>query len=224
MHYGPRVAAIFDLDHTITRRDTYLHFLISYLFRHPEHMLRCMWLPFAVAVHKLKIRDNSWLKQMFLQAVAGGAERAELREWVQEFVERILAKEIRPGAMNTIRRHRSSGHHLLMATASLDFYVEELGRRLGFDAVICTRSAWDAKERLTGSLDGDNCYGTVKLELVNEYFGREPGQWYTLGYSDHHSDLPLLSWVDEAIAVNPSDKLFEIARRQGYEIQDWNAN
>ena len=224
MHYGTRVAAIFDLDYTITRRDTYLHFLLGYLHRHPERMLRCGWLPFAVAIYKLKIRDNGWLKQTFLHAVAGGAKRAEIRKWVQEFIERILAKEIRPGARDTIRRHKGAGHHLLMVTASLDFYVEELGRRLGFDAVICTRSTWDDRERLTGSLDGDNCYGAVKLELVNEYFGQERSQWYTLGYSDHHSDLPLLSWVDEAIAVNPTGKLFEIATRQGYEIQDWNVN
>jgi HAD superfamily hydrolase (TIGR01490 family) len=172
------------------------------------------------------MRDNSWLKQTFLQAVTGGAERAEIHEWVQGFVERILAKEVRPGARDTIRRHKGAGHHLIMVTASLDFYVEELGKRLGFDTVICTRSAWDAGERLTGYLDGDNCYGAVKLELVNEYFRqkRSHSQWYTLGYSDHHSDLPLLSWVDEAIAVNPTGKLLDIAKQRGYEIQDWDVN
>ena len=111
-----------------------------------------------------------------------------------------------------------------MVTASLDFYVEELGRRLGFETVLCTRSSWDESVKLSGELEGDNCYGRAKLARLEDYFGDRRKDWLTIGYSDHHSDLPLLSWVDTAVAVNPTAKLRKLAKMNGYEIQDWESN
>ncbi len=218
-----RVAAIFDLDGTITRQDTYVAFLVAILCNQPLRLLRAVWLPVAVVLYGLKLRDNSWLKQTFLRAIAGGATQEQVNRWVEPFLASLLKAGIRPGAVQAIRRHHEAGHHLVMVTASFDFYAEELGRRLGFNAVICTRSVWDTTGRLKGELDGENCYGRVKLDRLNAHFGDQRDEWYIIGYSDHHSDALLMEWVDQAVVVNPTARLSRMAALYGYEVQDWEA-
>lgn len=212
--HGRPVAVVFDLDCTITDRDTYRSFLMGILRRHPMRLLRLRWLPIAMGLYGLKLRDNGWLKKAFLGAIVGGATRREVELWVEQFLSELLQGGIRPGALAAIREHRDSGHHLIMATASFDFYAEELGKRLGFDAIISTRSVW-AEGRLKGELAGGNCFGPVKAERLKCYFGGQREQWYIVGYSDHHSDLPMMEWVDRAVAINPQPLLAKIAASRG---------
>ena len=44
-----------------------------------------------------------------------------------------------------IRRHRDAGHYLVLMSASVDFYVPEFGRQLGFDQVISTERALERR-------------------------------------------------------------------------------
>jgi phosphoserine phosphatase len=110
-----------------------------------------------------------------------------------------------------------------MATASFDFCVDALAAQLGFDRVVCTRSAWSERQTLTGQIAGANCYGQEKVRRLQEHFGDERPGWLVHGYSDHHSDIPFLSWVDRPVAVNPTRKMRGIARRMGIEIVAWDA-
>jgi len=40
-------------------------------------------------------------------------------------------------------------------------------------------------------------------------------------YSDHASDAPVFEWADEAVAVNPHDKLRRLAATRGWAIENW---
>jgi HAD superfamily hydrolase (TIGR01490 family) len=213
--------AVFDLDGTITRRDTYLAYLLGFLARHPERLLRAAPLPLAVVRYLIGARDNSWLKTTFLRAILGGTPRSVLAYWTEVFLDRVLERGLRPGALEAIARHRAAGHRLVMVTASLDFYAEPLSRRLGFDAVLCTRAVYDAEGRVTGALDGDNCYGECKLRQVERYLARDAAGLRVICYSDHHADLPLLRFATQAVAVNPSRRLKSAALRQGFPSEDW---
>ena len=62
-----KTVAIFDLDNTITYKDTYLAFLFKLLRDHPLRLFNCVKLPVAVLLYKTGRRDNSWLKETFLQ-------------------------------------------------------------------------------------------------------------------------------------------------------------
>jgi HAD superfamily hydrolase (TIGR01490 family) len=219
---SPDALVLFDLDGTITRRDTYLAYLLGFLARHPQRLLRAAPLPLAVVLYLIGARDNTWLKTTFLRAILGGTPRNLLATWTEAFLDRVLERGLRPGSLKAIERHRSAGRRLVMVTASLDFYAEPLSRRLGFDAVLCTRAAYDAEGRVTGALDGENCYGEGKLRRVQRYLAEEAAGLPVVCYSDHHADLPLLGFVTEPVAVNPSRRLRRVARRQGITIEDWN--
>jgi HAD superfamily phosphoserine phosphatase-like hydrolase len=106
-------------------------------------------------------------------------------------------------------------------SASFDFYTEKIAALLGFDDIITTKSEWDSKNRLTGGIDGCNCYGTEKLHRVLGYFDCHKVKPYTVAYADHHTDIPLLKWADRAVAVNPEPKLLSIALKEGFDVQYW---
>ena len=84
------------------------------------------------------------------------------------------------------------------------------------------RAAYDVDGRLTGALDGDNCYGECKLRQVERYLAEDAAGLPVICYSDHHADLPLLRFATEPVAVNPSRRLRRVALSQGITIADWN--
>ena len=224
MGCGRKVAAVIDLDHTITKRDTYLAFLMKGLRRRPSRLVSSVGLPMAVLAHWAKLRDNTWLKERFLSAILGGATKDQINQWANVFSSQLMSCGLRLKARDVIESHRAAGHHLVMATASFDFYVENIAKQLNFDAFIATESVWDKEGRLKGTLKSENCYGATKVNRLEDYFGGCRNDWYVIAYSDDYRDLPMLEWADYAIAVNPSSRLRVIAIEQGYEIQNWDDN
>ena len=216
-----RQAAIFDLDGTVTRRDTYIAFLAAFLRAHPGRLPATVMLPFATVMHLAGMRDNTWLKRFFLRTVMRGAAREEVDRCAGVFLDRLLKSGINPGALAAIARHKKDQHYLVLVTASFDFYARELGRRLGFDEVICPHAVRDANDRLTGELVDGNCYGSRKVQYLESWFAAHPGPWHTTAYSDHHSDLPMLEWADQGVAVNPDRDLRRVARGLGFPVEDW---
>jgi HAD superfamily hydrolase (TIGR01490 family) len=213
--------AIFDLDGTITRNDTYVAFLCFVMRKRPVRLLKAWWLPFALLIHKLGIKDNSWLKEVFLGVIAGGFIRTEVDAWAQIFTSRLIRNGVHGDALAEIKQHADSGHKLVLASASFDFYVELLAGALGFNDVICTASSWDDSGKLQGRIDGINCYGPWKLQRLKEYLEQFQCDTFTYGYSDHHSDFSLLDWVDRGVAVNPSTKLAVLAHDADLQILQW---
>lgn len=212
---------LFDLDETLTRRDTYPAYVLGYLCRRPRRWWRLAPLVLAYGMHRVGWRDNTWLKTTFLRWVFEGENPAEIEAWTVQFVERVAADGLRPMARTVLDRHRQAGDLLWLASASLDLYVEPLARRLGIERVICSRAERDAAGRVSGRLVGENCYGSGKHERVRRQLARRASRLPVRFYSDHHSDLALLLEVDEPVAVNPTPELRVAAHQHGIPIEDW---
>jgi phosphatidylglycerophosphatase C len=213
--------ALFDLDGTITRREIYIAYLLGFLARHPGRLARGAPLAGVLGLYAAGQRDNRWLKTTFLRTILGGLELSALEAWTEVFLDRLLERGLRPRALEVIEGHRVAGDRILLVTASLSFYAEPLGRRLGFDEVLCTRAAVDGAGRLTGELEGGNCYGAKKLRRVQDYLrDGAPGRPATF-YTDHQADLPLLQFVERPIVVSPTRRMRRTATRLGIAIEDW---
>lgn len=218
---GQSVIAVFDLDRTITQFGTYTPFLFSVARRRPLRLLLALPLAIAALAYKLGMISRKRLKEHMLCAVLCGAERVQVAGYAAAFTAHWVANRVRPGALTAIDEHRSKGHHLILATASLDLYVERFGTHFGFDTVVATRAAWDSADRLSGSIDGENCFGPEKVRRLEEVLAGGREDTTVVAYSDSHADLPLLRWADRAVAVNPSGPLRRAALGEGFEIVDW---
>jgi phosphatidylglycerophosphatase C len=216
--------AVFDLDGTITTRDTTAAYLLGYLRQHPRRLAN--GLPVAIGALGFAggFADRAELKRAAIGAVLGGVRDDEIAAWTDRFVAWCLRALVRPMARRQIAAHADAGHHLILATASLDLHVRPIARALGFSNVICTKVGWTRDGRISGDLDGDNMRGDKKLAAVQRAVAaveRAPRSAVVIAYSDHHADLPLLRWADQAVAVNPTRRLAAAAGIEGIAIEDW---
>lgn len=214
-----RRIAVFDLDETLTRRDTYLPFLIGYARRHPHRWLHVLRLPFTLLA-VWRWRDRAWLKERFLLAFIGGEPRARVEAWATAFAERLALWGLRERGVTQLREHQRAGDRVLLASASFDIYVNDLGRRLGLTEVIASKVRWDGHDRVYG-LDGTNCKSHEKLAQIKSRLGDEASGEGVVAYSDSHADLPLLTWAERGVAVSPSRKLAREVAGRGLSIERW---
>lgn len=225
---GGNVIAVFDMDRTITRHGTFSPFLISACRSRPWRLLYLPLIILHMLRYKLGGLTRKELKERMQALLLGAAGLDQLEGYVGRYIQRLMARGMRPGALARIAHHKAAGHRLVMATASMDYYAAPIGALLGFDLVVATRSTRDDAGRLAAGIAGENCYGAPKLDMLKvaladilDDAGQPP---QIVAYSDHSSDLPLLEWADEtgeAVAVNPSRSLRRIAAARGYEIVDW---
>jgi phosphatidylglycerophosphatase C len=210
--------AIFDLDGTITHRDTLFPLVLRQLARRPWKLLRLAAVAPA-AIRYLFDHDRAALKQSLLRKTLRGMSRSELAAASVEFVRDTIERRCFRDALTAIRRHRDAGHYLVLMSASVDFYVPEFGRQLGFDHVISTGVAWNG-DQLDGTLTTANRRGEEKARclraLVDE---RRDGD--TFAYGNSASDLPHLAIARHGLLVNGSLAARRAAAHQGVATADW---
>lgn len=207
--------AIFDLDGTITRRDTYLPFLFMCarkLGLRPSLLL----LPFHVFLYLAGAINNKGLKEVFLAKFLGGVDIGEIEAISERFVEQLLDRGTNSGARAALRVHLREGHRVILATASFDLYIGKVATRLGIREVVCTRT--EVKDgKLTGRIMGDNCRGRVKLKLLEEILGER--DWdNSVFYTDHYFDLPVLKRVRLGFLINPGIRTRLKLRNCNFEV------
>ncbi len=221
-HTPAATAAVFDLDRTITRYGTWTPFVLRVARHRPWKLALAVPIALAALAWAARLVPRRRLKELMLRAALLGEHPCTVGTEAEAFVDDCLHKGLRPGAIAAIDRHRANGDHLVLATASFDFYAEIFARRLGFDAVVATRAARDGAGHLSGRIDGENCRAAAKLRALEQHLAAQRGRWRVIVYSDHHSDIPVLDWADVAVAVNPTRRLRRRARARGWRIVDWN--
>lgn len=211
--------AIFDLDGTITHRDTLFPLVLRRLAKpRPWRLLRLAGVLPATLRFAFD-HDRAALKQSLLRATLRGTPRAELQAASQAFVTDTIAHRCFAEALATIRRHRDAGHYMVLMSASVDFYVPEFGRQLGFDEVISTGVAWNG-ELLDGTLTTPNRRGEEKaIRLRALVAERRDGE--TFAYGNSASDLPHLRIARHGLLVNGSLAARRAAATMGVPTADW---
>lgn len=212
--------AIFDLDRTLTRSGTWSR----YVFRVNKNRLTFYFcLPVLVLhgiAYKLGLCSRRSVKEHGLKTLTWASEE-ELKRQAAAFAQTEVDEGLRLHAKSVLDRHRRGGDKLVMATAAAELVAEPMAEILGMDLLICTHLEWTSDRRLSGRLDGENCYGAEKLARIEAADAVDRFARPTVGYSDHISDRPFLAWADHGVAVNPSKKLERIATEAGFELQDW---
>ena len=193
-----RPLAAFDLDGTLTHRDTLLPFLHRAVGRGRTYRaLLASSLPLArAAAFGGAHRDVA--KAAVLRGVLAGAPLDGLTEAAEAFADHVVAQRLRTEVRERVDWHRGEGHELVLVSASPELYVTPIGRRLGFDTVLATRLEV-ANGRLTGRLQGANCRGPEKVMRLREWRGE--GLALAYAYGDSAGDREMLDLAVTAVRV-----------------------
>jgi HAD superfamily phosphoserine phosphatase-like hydrolase len=218
--------AIYDMDRTITRRATYTPFLVhAALALAPWRLALLPLVLLAMLAYAAKLIDRGRLKEINYALLVGrGIPPERLDPVIERFADAQLASNIRPGPGRAFAAAGAGGRRLVMATASYRLYAAAIAKRLGFDDVVATETGLDSKDRVVAKIDGANCYGPAKKDMILAWLqreGLERDAVHIRFYSDHVSDHHVHRWADEAVAANAHSRLVRLAKAEGWEVVDW---
>lgn len=218
--------AIYDMDRTVTITGTYTGFLIHVARRLAPWRLALLPLVILLMLgYVLRLISRKRLKELNQALMIGSnVESARLMPQVESYADRVVAGNVRAGALARIARDRADGYKLVLATASYRLYVEPIARRLGFDAVIATDHLNQDLRYVRAKIAGENCYDTGKLRMIRGWMaaqGIDRATVHIRAYSDHVSDAPMLEFADEPFAANPHRPLAKLAAARGWPRVDW---
>ena len=151
-----------------------------------------------------------------------GMSKSALIPWIEKFSTQIVGRELRAGALKQLETYKNDSQvTLVLASASFDIYVDRIGQLLGFEYIIASQAEWDDDNCITGNLSSPNCYGEEKVKRIKDWLKASSFESIDIAYSDHHSDLPLLEFAGEGIAVNPTDKLRSSSSAEQIQVVAW---
>jgi len=190
-----RTVAAFDFDGTITRRDSTVAFCLATVPA-PRLAAAAVTRAPALAGYGLRLVPRDRVKESLLTALFRGVEDRELRRRASSWALEALPAMVRPQALARLRWHRSQGHRVVLASASLEMLLEPWAETAGVDDVLATRL--EVRDgRLTGRLDGPNCYGPEKVVRLRALLG-DLDAVELHAYGDSRGDRELL-----AVAQHP---------------------
>jgi HAD superfamily hydrolase (TIGR01490 family) len=139
----------------------------------------------------------------------------------EEIYDEILADKIWPGTRALAMAHLDAGQQVWLVTATPFELADVIARRLGFTGAMGT-VAESVDGVFTGRLLGDILHGSGKAHAVRALAIRQGlNLKRCTAYSDSINDVPMLSLVGTAVAVNPDSDLRDVARERGWEIKDF---
>jgi HAD superfamily hydrolase (TIGR01490 family) len=209
----PERIALFDLDGTLLAWDCQLLFRHFVLRREPW---RGIFLPvFLMFLPIAGFLGSGRMKRVFLSFLWRMSPE-KLAACSRDFARHVMPA-IYPELRGELVRHRAAGDFLILASASPEFYVREIGRELGFDltlgTVVETGPFFPPLENHKGAAK----VARLKRELPASNF--EDGKLrHCHGYTDSRADLPMLGLCESATVVNPPPELAALAQESGWRI------
>ena len=194
--------AVFDLDGTLTTSDSFLAFLLTFGKRHARYRALAST-PFWIAAYLGRLMKDYQLKQRLIANFVAGVDPAAVSEHSEWFCEQWLPGHLHPIGHRLLQAHQNHQHRVILLSASPDIFVPRIAQALGIAEVICTRVR-RVDGRWQGQLDGLNCKGQHKLELLQQHLKTRETPAGSFSYGDSKSDLAVLRWVEHGAWIRSS--------------------
>ncbi|MTD14508.1 HAD-IB family hydrolase [Nakamurella sp. YIM 132087] len=216
-------AAFFDVDNTMMAGASTFHYargLAARKFFTTGDLAR-----FAIRQVKFRIGgenagDMTSAREEALSFVAG-RQVAEIVSLGEEIYDELMADKIYPGTRELAQRHLDAGQRVWLVTATPVELAQIIANRLGLTGALGTVAATE-NGTYTGRLVGELLHGKAKAAAVRALAAREGLDLRRCtAYSDSINDVPMLSVVGTAVAVNPDAQLRDVARRRRWQVLDF---
>jgi HAD superfamily hydrolase (TIGR01490 family) len=143
----------------------------------------------------------------------------------------LKARSFYPEAIERVAWHAERGHLIVIVSGTLEFLAERAARvleaELGAGGLACTirtcATRLDEKNKTwTGRIVGEAMFGEAKARAIRRIAATEDLDLQRcFAYGDSASDKWMLEAVGKPVAVNPSNDLGRIARRNDWMVLRW---
>lgn len=208
--------AIFDVDFTLTRKETLMQF---YKYMVKRDFKNIMYLPRAIysgLMFKLKICDEKKTKETFLKFIKGLTEE-EVDKLATDFYKEVIIDILYLDGIDMIKKCKDEGYVVVLISASPEFYISKFKNIEEVDVTFGTRFVFK-DNKFISRMDGENCKGEEKVKVLKRHFetyGVDVDWKKSKMFSDSLSDKPLLDLVGEPYIINYKGK-------SSYTKLNWN--
>ncbi|MEH1012004.1 HAD-IB family hydrolase [Micromonospora sp. CPCC 206060] len=220
----PTAAAFFDIDNTMMQGASIYWFARGLAARDyftAGDLARFAWqqLRFRLLAYE-HAGDMSHAKETALAFVEGWRVE-DVERLTEEIFDELMAPRIWAGTRALAQTHLDAGQRVWLVSAAPVEIGRVIAARLGLTGAIGT-VAEVIDGAYTGRLVGDLMHGPAKADAVTQLAEVEGLDLSCcVAYSDSANDLPMLSAVGRAVAVNPDSVLLREARLRGWMVRDF---
>lgn len=215
-------AAFFDVDNTMMVGASIFHFargLAARKFFTTSDLAGFAWQQVKFRVGGRET-DVSGHRDTALSFVAGRPV-AEVISLGEEIYDELMADKIWAGTRALAQMHLDAGQRVWLVTATPVELALIIARRLGLTGALGT-VAESVEGRYTGRLVGEILHGQAKAHAIRALAVSEGLDLRRCtAYSDSVNDVPMLSAVGTAVAVNPDSELRDTAKERGWQVRDF---
>ena len=215
-------AAFFDVDNTMMVGASIFHFargLAARKFFTTSDLAGFAWQQIKFRVGGRET-DVSGHRDTALSFVAGRPV-SEVVALGEEIYDELMADRIWTGTRALAQMHLDAGQRVWLVTATPVELAQIIARRLGLTGALGT-VAESVDGHFTGRLVGEILHGPAKAHAVRALAVAEGLDLRRCtAYSDSVNDVPMLSAVGTAVAVNPDSELRDVAKARGWQIRDF---
>jgi HAD superfamily hydrolase (TIGR01490 family) len=220
----PTAAAFFDVDNTMMVGASIFHFARGLASRHfftGRDLAAFAWQQLKFRVFGKESQEGMVAARESALAFVAGKKVEEIVALGEEIYDTDMAERIWSGTRALAQMHLDAGQRVWLVTATPVELASIIARRLGLTGALGTvAEVGDGK--YTGRLVGEPLHGPAKAQAVRALAAREGLDLSRCtAYSDSVNDIPMLTTVGRAVAVNPDTALRAEARRNGWEIRDF---
>jgi len=220
----PTAAAFFDVDNTVMQGASIFHLargLHRRNFFTTKEILGAAWKQAYFRVVGVEDPEHVADARKSALSFIAGHTVTELEELGEEIFDEAMAHRIWPGTRALAQLHLDQGQRVWLVTAAPIEIASIIARRLGLTGAMGT-VAEHVDGVYTGVLVGDLLHGPAKAEAIRALAEREGLDLSRCSaYSDSINDLPMLSMVGDACAINPDARLRAAAKEHGWRIRDY---
>jgi HAD superfamily hydrolase (TIGR01490 family) len=215
------VAAFFDLDGTLMYFPSLEKRFFSMLRIRKLIGIRnyVLWIAEAVRLVPRGINQIMYGNKLYLRGISVDEKDS------------LKARSFYPEAIERVAWHAERGHLIAIVSGTLEFLAEraarvleaELGARGLFRTIrVCATRLEEKNGRWTGRIMGEAMFGEAKARAIRRIASAEDLDLQRcFAYGDSASDKWMLEAVGKPAAVNPSNDLGRIARRNDWAILWW---
>lgn len=214
------IAALFDMDHTITWENSGLSF-VKYArdkgMVNTGHLLKSM---VKIILYRLSLLNIEYWYEKNME-ILSGTNLKEMEVFCSSWFEATLKRAIYKEAYSLINDHKKKGHRVAIISNSPVFFVKPMAEILEIQDIICTQV--EVRDGLlTGRIIKPLCYGEGKRMYAQEWAVRnEIDLSESYFYTDSYFDIALMKIVGYPVATNPDMRLKKAAVSFNWPIRDF---
>jgi HAD superfamily hydrolase (TIGR01490 family) len=217
-------AAFFDVDNTMMVGASIFHFargLAARKFFTTADLIGFAWQQLKFRIGGRETQYSTTTGRDTALSFVAGRPVAEITALGEEIYDELMADRIWAGTRALAQMHLDAGQRVWLVTATPVELALIIARRLGLTGALGT-VAESVDGHYTGRLVGEILHGPAKAHAVRALAVTEGLDLRRCtAYSDSVNDVPMLSAVGTAVAVNPDSELRDIAKERGWQVRDF---